>query len=103
MTDESRSAPESRETGNFWDRGKLIYRAGRSCPKCGYHIVASEHASFGYLGMPDYIRRTCQRCERVWDEIPLDRASRDALHTADSGGLQDSPSVAAVLPVQEKP
>lgn len=59
---------------SFWDRGKSLYRAGRSCPKCGYHIVESKHATFGRLGMPDYIRRTCQRCERTWDEIPLDRA-----------------------------
>lgn len=54
-----------------WTHYRKGYDPHRPCPKCGHHLVSSRHVTL-FFGIPDAVRRNCQRCDYIWDENPLD-------------------------------
>lgn len=45
------------------------------CPKCGHVLVENRYVKL-WGGLLERIRRTCQRCGYIWDQLPLDTARR---------------------------
>lgn len=43
----------------------------RKCRKCGGRAYI-EHKRVGFATFVSRIRRTCERCGFIWDELPLD-------------------------------
>ena len=60
------------EAADYWTQRRPPYNPRKPCPKCGHHLVTSKHVSFAFTGQGEAIRRTCVRCEYVWDERPRD-------------------------------
>jgi hypothetical protein len=121
-TEQSGSAPESRVMRFAWSqrrmrsmnelgKGLWLFQLRGDAPPAQGAMETPEEAGYKHLAALRTIAESHAYDHSVdgpgaEGTTPYEwarRIARDALTTADSGGLQDSPAVAAVLPVQEKP